>query len=92
MMERKYFVCEDFGYITCYCRNMENRQKERPTQRSLNKFEVLKNKVMSIGEGSEREIRKDRKTILRGEKLKKGKQWRYKRQKQIRVWKRRINC
>ena len=38
-----------------------------------NKFEVLKIKVMNIGKDSEKEIRKDRKTILREERLKKDK-------------------
>jgi len=31
MMERKCFVCGGFGYIICNCRNVENRQIERPT-------------------------------------------------------------
>ena len=35
-----------------------------------NRFEVLKNRVMNIGEDSGREISKDRKTILREERLK----------------------
>ena len=39
----------------------------------LNRFEVLKSKVMNIGEGSGKEIGKNRKTILRKEKLKKKK-------------------
>jgi len=43
MEERKYFVCEGFGYITCYYRNMG---EEGPTQVPLNKFEVLKDRVM----------------------------------------------
>jgi len=52
---------------------VENRQEKGPTQRSLNKFEVLKSRVMNIGEKSERETGKDRKTILREERLKKEK-------------------
>ena len=71
MIERKCFFCRGFGHIACYCRNVESRQKEEPTQRSLNKFEVLKSRVMNVGEDNGREIRKDRKTILREEKLKK---------------------
>jgi len=67
MIERKCFVCGGFGHITCYCRNVKSRQKEEPTQRSLNKFEVLKSRVMNVGEDNEREIRKDRKIILREE-------------------------
>jgi len=38
----------------------------------LNKFEVLKNRVMQKGEGGRREVRKDRKEILRKEKVKRG--------------------
>jgi len=52
---------------------VESRQKEEPTQRSLNKFEVLKSRVVNVGEDNGREIRKNRKTILREEKLKKKK-------------------
>ena len=55
------------------CRNMEKRQEEGPTQRSLNKFEVLKSRIMNVGEGSGRKIRKDRNTILREERLRKEK-------------------
>ena len=52
---------------------MEKRQKERLIQRFLNKFEVLKSRVMNVGEGSKREIRKDKKMILKEERLKKEK-------------------
>jgi len=52
---------------------MENRQEKRPTQRSLNKFEVLKSRVINIGEGSVREIRKDKNMILGEKRLKKRK-------------------
>ena len=38
-----------------------------------NKFKVLKSKVMQKIKGSEKEERKDRRTILREEKLKKEK-------------------
>jgi len=50
---------------------MENRREERSTLILSNRFEVLKNRVMSMGEGGREEIRKDRKTILREEKIKK---------------------
>ena len=73
IIERKCFVCGSFGHIACYCRNMESRQKEKSIQRSLNKFEVLKSRVMNVEKYNRREIRKDRKTILREEKLKKEK-------------------
>ena len=72
-MKRKYFVCEDFGHITCHCRKMKNRQEKGPTQRFLNKFEVLKSRVMNIEEESRKETEKDRKMILREKKLKKNK-------------------
>jgi len=52
---------------------MEKRQKERLIQRFLNKFEVLKSRVMNVGEGSKREIRKNKKMILKEERLKKEK-------------------
>ena len=73
IMERKCFVCGGFEYITCHCKNVEKRQEEESTQRSLNKFEALKSKVTNIEEGSRREISKDRKMILREEMLKKEK-------------------
>jgi len=45
-------------------------REKRSTPITLNKFEVLKNRVMNIGEGSGREIRKDKKTVLREERVK----------------------
>ena len=51
------------------CRNMG---KEEPTQMSSNRFEVLKVRVMQRGEGSSKEIAKDRKKILRKERAKRG--------------------
>jgi len=44
--------------------------KKRDLPMSSNKFEVLKSRVMNIGEESGREIEKNRKTILREERLK----------------------
>jgi len=69
--EKKCFVCGGFGHIVHHYRNVESRQEKEPIQRSLNKFEVLKSRVMNIGKDSGREIRKDRKTILREKGLKK---------------------
>jgi len=69
MEERKCFGCGDFGHIACHCRNM--REKE-PTLVSSNKFEVLKIRVMQRGEGSGKEMAKDRREILREEKAKRG--------------------
>ena len=70
MIEKKYFNCEGFKHITCHCKN---RGEERLTVMSSNKFKVLKSRVMNIGERSGKEIGKNRKTILRKERLKKEK-------------------
>lgn len=70
MMERKCFCCRDFRHIVHNCKNMENKQKERSSQRSLNKFKVLTSKVMNLGIPSGVKERKNRKSILRKEKLK----------------------
>jgi len=47
-------------------------KEEEPTQVSSNRFEVLKVRVMQRGEGSSKEIVKDRREILREEKAKRG--------------------
>ena len=70
IIERKCFVCRGFEYIVHHCRNV---REERSTPITSNKFEVLKNRVMNIGEESGREIRKDKKTVLREERVKKEK-------------------
>ena len=69
--ERRCFVCGIFGYMVHYCRN--RGEKKGSTQMSLNKFEVLKNRVMERGKGSGKEVGKDRKEILKEEKAKKKK-------------------
>jgi len=51
---KKYFVCRSFGHITCNCRNVESKREERSTLMPLNKFEVLKYRVINIGEESEK--------------------------------------
>ena len=70
MMERKCFICRSFEHITYNCKN---RGEEWLIPIPSNKFEVLKSKVINIGEDSGRKIEKDRKTILREERLKKKK-------------------
>ena len=50
------------------CRNVG---KEGPAQVPSNRFEVLKVRVMQKGEGSSKEVAKDRKEILRKERVKK---------------------
>ena len=67
MEERKCFGCGGFGHIACHCRNMG---EEEPTSVFSNKFEVLKIRVMQKGEGSSKEVAKDRRKILREEKAK----------------------
>ena len=52
---------------------MENKQEKEPIQRFLNKFEVLKDRVTNIRENSRREIRKDRKMVLREKEAEKEK-------------------
>ena len=69
MEERKCFACGGFRHIAYSCRNVG---KEGPAQVSSNKFEVLKVRVMQKGEGSGKEVAKDRKEILREEREKKG--------------------
>ena len=55
--------------MACYCRN--RGEKEGLAQVPLNKFEVLKDRVMQRGEGSGKEVEKDRNEILKEERVKK---------------------
>ena len=50
----------------------KNVGEEKPTQVFSNRFEVLKVRVMQRGEGSSKEVVKDRKEILREERAKRG--------------------
>ena len=65
--ERKCFACGGFGHMAYNCRNVG---KKEPTQVFSNRFEVLKVRVMQREEGSSKEVAKDRKEILREEKVK----------------------
>jgi len=56
--ERKSFRYGGFEHIAHHCRNVE---EEGPAQVPLNKFEVLKDRVMQRGERGGGEVRKDRK-------------------------------
>jgi len=67
--ERRCFVCGIFGHMARYCRN--RGEEKRGSSMPQNKFEVLKDRVMQRGEGSGREIVKDRREILKEEKEKK---------------------
>jgi len=69
--ERRCFVCGIFGHMAHYCRN--RGEKEGLVQVPQNKFEILKDRVMQREEGSGREIVKDRREILKEEKVKKTK-------------------
>ena len=69
MEERKCFGCGGFGHMARHCRNV---RVEEPTLMSPNRFEVLKVGVMQRGEGSGKEVAKDRRKILREEKAKRG--------------------
>ena len=77
--KRRCFVCGIFGHMVRYCRN--RGEKEGPAQVPLNKFEVLKDRVMQRGEGSGREIVKDRREILKEEREKKERKMKVKVQK-----------
>ena len=63
-------MCEGFEYIVHHCKNV---REKRSTPISSNLFEVLENRVMNIGEGSGRKIKKDSMTFLREERAKKEK-------------------
>ena len=66
--ERRCFVCGIFGHMARYCRN---REEKRGLLMPQNKYEVLKDRVMQRGEGSGKEIGKDRREILKEERKKK---------------------
>ena len=67
MKVRRCFSCGGFGHMASHCRSIG---KEGPTQTPSNRFEVLKNRVMQRGERSRREVGKNRREILREEKVK----------------------
>jgi len=81
MEERKCFGCGGFRHMAYNCRNIG---AEEPTLVSSNRFEVLKVRIMQRGEGSGKEAAKDRKEILREEKMKRGVEKKEKKEKLLR--------
>jgi len=81
MEERKYFGCGGFGHMASHCRN-EGKEELAPVP--SNRFEVLKVRVMQKGEGSGKEVAKDRREILREEKAKRGVEKKEKKEKVLR--------
>jgi len=69
--ERRCFVCGIFEHMAHYCRN--RGEDKRLVWVPLNRFEVLRDRVMQRGEGSGKEVGKDRREILKEEKAKKEK-------------------
>jgi len=55
--------------MASHCKNI---RREKPTQVSSNRFEVLKVRVIQRVEECGKEVAKDRKEILREERAKKG--------------------
>ena len=81
MEERKCFGCGGFGHMASYCRN-EGKGELAPVP--SNRFEVLKVRVMQRGEGSGKEVAKDRREILRKEKAKREVEKKEKKEKVLR--------
>jgi len=81
MEERKCFGCGGFSHMASNCRSIG---KEEPVSVSSNRFEVLKIRVMQKGEGSGKEVARDRKEILREEKVKRGMERKEKKEKILR--------
>ena len=69
MEERKCFRCRGFDHMASHCRNGGKRELVLVPS---NRFEVLKVRVMQKGEGSSKEVAKDRREILREERAKRG--------------------
>ena len=81
MEERKCFGYGGFGHMASHCRNV---RKEELIQVFSNRFEVLKVRVMQKGEGSNKEVAKNRREILREEKAKRGVEKKEKKEKLLR--------
>ena len=81
LKERRCFGCRGFGHMANHCRNIG---VEEPSLVSSNRFEVLKVRVMQKGEGSGKEIVRNRREILREEKVKRGVEKKEKKEKVLR--------
>ena len=79
--ERKCFGYGGFGHMASHCRNVG---AEKPTSVLPNRFEVLKVRVMQKEEGSNKEVVKNRREILREEKAKRGIEKKEKKEKLLR--------
>jgi len=69
--ERRCFVCRIFGHMAHYYRN--RGEDKGPVWVPLNRFEMLRDRVMERGEGSGKEMVKDRREILKEERVKETK-------------------
>jgi len=78
--EEKVFSCRRWEHISRNCRVKE--QKEVATLQSPNKFKVLTSRIMNVGEESRGEVKKDKRTVLREERIKKGKKKKKKKKKE----------
>ena len=76
IIERKCFDCRGFEHIAYHYGNIG---KEGSILMPSNKFEVLKDKVMQGRENSEKEAEKNKRMVLREERLK--------REKSVEIWK-----
>ena len=68
MEERKCFSCRGFGHVAYY---YKVKKEERLTQVPLNRFEVLKDRVIQREKRGGSEVVKDKREILREEQAKK---------------------
>ena len=81
MEERKCFGYGGFSHMASHCKNV---RAEKLTSVSPNRFEVLKVRVMQKGEGSNKEVVKNRREILRKEKTKRKIEKKEKKEKLLR--------
>ena len=88
IQEIKCFKYGEFGHIV---RNYRKKNDKVTTQQFSNKFEVLSSRMMNMGIPSEGEIKRNRKMILREEKVKERKQIKRKEKKEKPVEVRKID-